>query len=79
MGDVRGIGLMVGIEVVKDKATREAAPRERTGVIHRAFEKGLLTLPCGSSTIRLSPPLVVREADIDKAVSILDEAFAAAG
>jgi 4-aminobutyrate aminotransferase len=79
IGDVRGLGLMVGLEVVKDRDSREPAPSERNAVIQRAFERGLLTLPCGASTIRLSPPLVVREPDIDKAVAILDAAFAAAG
>ncbi len=48
-------------------------------MIAKAFELGLLTLPCGESTIRLSPPLIAREADVDKAVAILDAAFAAAG
>jgi 4-aminobutyrate aminotransferase len=79
IGDVRGLGLMVGLEVVKDPATREPAPRERGLVIEKAFERGLLTLPCGASTIRLSPPLVASSTDADKAVAILDAAFADAG
>jgi len=77
IGDVRGIGLMVGLEVVQDPHTRRPGPRDRDKVIHVAFEKGLLTLPCGASTIRLSPPLIVSESDVDKAVAILDAAFAA--
>ncbi len=77
IGDVRGIGLMVGIELVKDRATREPAPHERHQVIVSSFERGLLILPCGSSTIRLSPPLIASAADVDKAVDILDAAFAA--
>lgn len=79
MGDVRGLGLMVGIEVISDPASRRAAPQVRHKVIEKAFELGLLTLPCGESTIRLSPPLIAREGDVDKAVVILDAAFAAAG
>jgi 4-aminobutyrate aminotransferase len=79
IGDVRGLGLMVGIEVVKDPGTREPAPRERDAVIEKAFELGLLTLPCGASTIRLSPPLIIREADADKAAAILDAAFSTVG
>jgi 4-aminobutyrate aminotransferase len=79
MGDVRGIGLMVGIEVVDGRAGRRPAPQTRHKVIERAFALGLLTLPCGESTIRLSPPLIARETDVDKAVAILDAAFAAAG
>jgi 4-aminobutyrate aminotransferase len=73
VGDVRGIGLMIGIEIVKGRASREPAPAERELVVRRAFERGLLTLPCGKSTIRLSPPLVCTDSDADKAVSILDE------
>ncbi|HKN46534.1 MAG TPA: acetyl ornithine aminotransferase family protein [Candidatus Polarisedimenticolia bacterium] len=76
IGDVRGIGLMVGLEVVQDPDTRRPAPRERDEAIRLAFEQGLLTLPCGASTIRLSPPLIVNESDVDKAVAILDAAFA---
>ncbi len=79
IGDVRGLGLMVGVEVVRDQATREPATRERNAVIEKAFEGGLLTLPCGISTIRLSPPLIVRDPDVDKAVAALDAAFTAAG
>ena len=76
IGDVRGLGLMVGIEVVKNRGNREPAPAERTEVIRLAFQRGLLTLPCGSSTIRLSPPLIASASDIDKAVEILDQSFA---
>jgi 4-aminobutyrate aminotransferase len=73
IGDVRGIGLMIGVEIVRDRDTREPAPVERERIVRRAFERGLLTLPCGKSTIRLSPPLVCTDSDADKAVSILDE------
>src|SRR5262249_44815003 len=76
IGDVRGLGLMVGLEIVTDRARRTPAPRERHTAIERAFERGLLVLPCGASTIRLSPPLIAREADVDKAVAILDAVFA---
>ncbi len=73
IGDVRGIGLMVGVEIVKDRASRAPAPAERQRIVQRAFERGLLTLPCGKSTIRLSPPLICTDSDADKAVSILDQ------
>jgi 4-aminobutyrate aminotransferase len=79
IGDVRGIGLMVGVEVVRDRTTREPAPKERHEIIVKAFERGLLTLPCGASTIRLSPPLIAGDADVDKAVAILDAVFAEVG
>jgi len=79
IGDVRGIGLMVGIEIVKDRASREPAPSERQRIVQRAFERGLLTLPCGKSTIRLSPPLICNDSDADKAVSILDQVIGDVG
>jgi len=79
IGDVRGLGLMVGVEIVRDPATRAPAPKERHEIIVGAFEKGLLTLPCGASTIRLSPPLIATQADTDKAVAILDASLAAVG
>jgi 4-aminobutyrate aminotransferase len=75
IGEVRGLGLMVGVEVVRDRDSREPAKDVREEIILKAFEKGLLTLPCGASTIRLSPPLICSDADADKAVEILDAAF----
>jgi 4-aminobutyrate aminotransferase len=79
VGDVRGIGLMIGIEIVKSRDSREPAPEQRGRIVRRAFERGLLTLPCGKSTIRLSPPLICGDSDVDKAVSILDEVLTEVG
>jgi 4-aminobutyrate aminotransferase len=79
IGDVRGLGLMVGVEIVKDPATREPAPEMRHAMIVKAFERGLLMLPCGASTIRLSPPLICSPGDVDKAVAILDATLADVG
>ena len=67
---------IIGLEIVADRGTREPAPKERERIVRRAFEKGLLTLPCGKSTIRLSPPLICTDSDADKAVSVLDEVLA---
>jgi 4-aminobutyrate aminotransferase len=78
IGDVRGIGLMIGIEVVGDRESRAPAPGTRDRIIHAAFERGLLLLPCGKSTIRLSPPLIAGAKDADAALAILDAAFSAA-
>jgi 4-aminobutyrate aminotransferase len=77
IGDVRGLGLMVGVEIVRDRATRAPDPDSRHRMIVETFERGLLILPCGASTLRLSPPLVCTEKDADTAVSILDAACAA--
>ncbi len=59
VGDVRGLGLMIGVELVSDQQSREKAPRLRDHVVDLAFERGLLVLGAGDSTIRLCPPLVV--------------------
>jgi 4-aminobutyrate aminotransferase len=75
IGVVRGIGLMIGIEFVKDRETREPAEALRDVIVDRAFEKGLLTLGCGSSTIRVSPPLCITRAEIDEGLAILEEAI----
>ena len=73
IGDVRGKGLMLAIDLVKDRDTREPASRERDAVVQACFKKGLLLLGCGVSGIRFCPPLVVRERDAKTAVRILDE------
>jgi 4-aminobutyrate aminotransferase len=75
IGDVRGVGLMVGIEFVRDRATKE--PFEGiTGEIERAaFERGLLLLGCGRSALRLAPPLIIDEDDVAIALRILDESL----
>ncbi|MGD0014046.1 MAG: acetyl ornithine aminotransferase family protein, partial [Bryobacteraceae bacterium] len=61
VGEVRGRGLMIGIEIVKDKATREPAAALRNRVETLAFERGLMVLGCGETSLRLSPPLIVNE------------------
>jgi 4-aminobutyrate aminotransferase len=73
IGDVRGRGLMVGIEFVKDRATREPAPELPRDLVTRAFQKGLLLLGAGKSSLRLAPPLVVDEYDVDTALRIVEE------
>lgn len=75
IGDVRGIGFMSAIEIVKDRATRAAAPKIREQVIQDSFRKGLLLLPCGESSIRFSPPLIASRKDVDLAIRILREVF----
>ncbi len=72
VGQVRGRGLMIGIELVKSQETREPNPEARNRVIEIAFEHGLLVLGCGESTIRLMPPLVIDREQADFAVETLD-------
>ena len=75
IGQVRGKGLMIGVEFVKDKATKERAPEIREQMIHGAFERGLLLLGCGRNTVRLTPPLTVTTAEIDEGLAIFEEAL----
>lgn len=75
IGQVRGIGLMIGLEFVKDQNTKEPAKHLRDSIVDKAFERGLLTLGCGRSTIRISPPLSVTKAEIDEGLLIFEEAI----
>jgi 4-aminobutyrate aminotransferase len=73
VGDVRGLGLMMGIELVRDQQTKEKAPELRDRVLLQAFERGLLLLGAGDNTIRLCPPLVVTRDQCDFAMETLEE------
>jgi 4-aminobutyrate aminotransferase len=77
IGDVRGRGLMIGLELVRDRVSKERATTERDRVVDLCFERGLLVLGAGRNAIRLSPPLVLTKAQAETAVRILDEAFTA--
>ena len=77
VGDVRGLGLMIGIEFVTDKVTKEPAHLLRNRLEQMAFERGLLILGCGNSSIRLCPPLVVTEDQADYAVDTLEQCLVA--
>jgi 4-aminobutyrate aminotransferase len=75
IGQVRGLGLMIGMEFVNDQVTKEPAYQLRDNVVDFAFERGLLTLGCGKSTIRLCPPLNTSTSEIDEGLEILEEAI----
>jgi 4-aminobutyrate aminotransferase len=77
IGDVRGKGLMIGIELVKDRESKEPAPTERDQVEIECFHRGLIIQGCGTSTIRLSPPLVIDREQCDFALKTLNEALSA--
>ncbi len=79
VGDVRGRGLMIGVELVKDKHTMEYAAAERDRVVELAFERGILLLGCGPSTVRICPPLVVTKEEADVAVGVLEECISLVG
>ncbi len=72
VGEVRGLGLMIGIEIVRDQQTKERAPELRDRLEYLAFERGLLILGCGPNSIRLCPPLVITEEQADFAVATLE-------
>jgi 4-aminobutyrate aminotransferase len=73
VGDVRGRGLMIGVEIVKDKHTKEYGSPERDHIVELAFQRGILFLGCGPSTIRIVPPLIVNKEEADAALDVLEE------
>jgi 4-aminobutyrate aminotransferase len=73
VGEVRGRGLMIGIEFVRDQKTKERAPDLRNRIVQMAFHKGLLVLGSGDTTLRLCPPLMIDEEQAEFAVRTLDE------
>ncbi len=77
IGDVRGLGLMLAFEVVKDRGTKERAPELRNRIEQMAFERGVLVLGAGQNSIRLSPPLVLSQDQADCALDVLEECIQA--
>lgn len=75
IGDVRGVGLMVGVELVRDRQTKEPAREERDAVVEKCFKKGLLILGAGKSSLRLCPPLIVNRQEATVALEIIDQAL----
>jgi 4-aminobutyrate aminotransferase len=77
IGDVRGMGMMIGVEFVNDKQSKKEDPQLRDRVEVACFERGLILLGCGTNTIRWSPPLILTRENVDVALEIFDEAVAA--
>ena len=75
IGDVRGRGLMIGVELVRDRRTKERATKERDALVAAAFKIGLLILGAGPNSIRFSPPLVLTREQADIAVRLFGEAL----
>jgi 4-aminobutyrate aminotransferase len=75
VGDVRGKGLMIGVEFVRDQKTKERAQDLRDKVVDNAFHRGLLTLGSGENSIRMSPPLIIDEEQADCAIGIMEESI----
>jgi 4-aminobutyrate aminotransferase len=79
VGDVRGLGLMIGIELVHDQKTKERAPLLRDQIVQMCFERGLLLLGAGPNTIRLCPPLVITKDQADFAAETIESCLGAIG
>ncbi|MDP1571479.1 MAG: acetyl ornithine aminotransferase family protein [Vicinamibacterales bacterium] len=77
IGDVRGRGLMIGVELVRDRQTKERASEERDRVVDEAFARGMLILGAGRNAVRFSPPLVLTKAQAETAIRIFDESLSA--
>jgi 4-aminobutyrate aminotransferase len=75
VGEVRGKGLMIGVELVKDRTGKEPAKKLCDALITRAYHNGLILLSCGQSTVRFMPPLMIDEADVDEAIALLDRSL----
>ncbi len=76
IGDVRGRGLMVGMEFVSDRQSREPDAEASHALVHDAFHRGLLVLGAGTSVVRLAPPLVIDQQDVDAGLGVLEECLA---
>jgi 4-aminobutyrate aminotransferase len=74
IGQVRGLGLMIGVEFVKDQTTKEPASKLRDKIVDLTFEHGLLTLGCGRSSIRIAPPLCITPGEMEEGLKIFEEA-----
>ena len=73
IGDVRGIGLMLGIELVKNRKTKEPAILERNKIVVESAKRGLILLPAGKSVIRFCPPLIINKNHVDTAITLLGD------
>ena len=78
IGDVRGKGLMIGVEFVKDRNTKEPAKELADRVVNLGYEHGLLTLSCGKSVIRIAPPLSISKSEVDEGLQIFEKAVSQA-
>jgi 4-aminobutyrate aminotransferase len=76
IGDVRGRGLMIGIEFVKDRQTKERAVELRNEIVQEAFSRGLLLIPCGGNSIRMTPSLNIPQNLVEEGLQIFADVLA---
>lgn len=74
VGDVRGKGLMIGMEIVEDKESKKPAPQKVTEIMTRAWKRGINVITCGVSTIRVAPPLIITRELVDTSLDIIEDA-----
>jgi 4-aminobutyrate aminotransferase len=79
IGDVRGKGLMIGVELVRDRQTKERATTERDRIVQGMFQKGVLILGAGRNAIRFAPPMVLTKDQADAVVGTFDEVLTGIG
>jgi 4-aminobutyrate aminotransferase len=73
IGDVRGKGLMIGVELVEDKDSKKPAAKKASDVIMRCWRRGVAVVTCGASTLRLSPPLTIQRDMLDAALDVVED------
>jgi 4-aminobutyrate aminotransferase len=73
VGDVRGKGLMIGMEIVEDKESKKPAPQKVTEIMTRSWKRGINVISCGASTIRVAPPLIITRELVDSALDIIED------
>jgi len=73
VGDVRGKGLMIGMEIVEDKESKKPAPKKVTEIMMRSWKRGISVITCGASTIRVAPPLIITRELVDSALDIIED------
>jgi 4-aminobutyrate aminotransferase len=73
VGDVRGRGLMIGIEIVEDKKTKKAAGEKAKEIMMKCWKRGVAIITCGVSTLRIAPPLIITRDDVDAAMDVIED------
>jgi 4-aminobutyrate aminotransferase len=75
VGDVRGKGLMIGVEIVEDKESKKPASQKASEIMTRSWKRGVNVITCGASTIRIAPPLIITREIVDAALDILEDSI----
>ena len=78
IGEVRGIGLMIGVELVEDRESKTPATELRDKIVDLAFERGLLIMGCGKSALRIAPPLCITRDEMAEGLRLIEESLEAA-